>query len=416
MNRGDVAIACRDVWKSYRVYHQRSHTLKEKVLSRRNRFDEFWALRGVDMEVRRGTTLGILGPNGSGKSTLLKTMARVLEPNRGSVEVAGVVSPLLELGTGFHPELTGRENLYLGGSLLGRTRHDVDARYDEIVEFAVMGDFMDMPLKNYSSGMQARLAFALASSVDPEILLVDEVLSVGDERFQIRCHQRMAEFRAQGRTIVLVSHNLDTIRSLCSEAAWMDKGTVRHAGPASEVVGRYLAEVHGDTDVGLGGPDAMADPSAPEPGSRYGNGHALITDVALLDGRGAPAGDFRTGRTLTIRLRYRTDRAVDDVCCGVAVHRAGDLTHVFGQNTGQAGFPLTLSTEGLIEFTVASLPLLPGRYVVTVALHDQGGRTVYDWHERRYPLVVSENPALPPAAGILQVDGRWTSVVSPVAV
>ncbi|MDQ4133779.1 MAG: ABC transporter ATP-binding protein [Actinomycetota bacterium] len=406
MTRGDVAIRCRDVWKSYRVYHQRSHTLKEKVLSRRNRFDEFWALNGVDLEVRTGTTLGILGSNGCGKSTLLKTMARVLTPNRGSVEVSGTVSPLLELGTGFHPELTGRENLYLGGSLLGRTQRDIASKYDEIVEFAVMADFMDMPLKNYSSGMQARLAFALASSVDPEILLVDEVLSVGDERFQIRCHQRIAEFRAEGRTIVLVSHNLDTIRSLCSQAAWMENGIVRSAGPAHDVVGTYLVEVHGETD------DRQSSPSL---GSRYGNGHARITDVVLLDGDGVVADGFRTGETLRLRLNYQADDAVDDVCCGVAVHRADDLTHVFGQNTRQAGFPLTLSPEGMIEFTVPSLPLLPGRYVVTLALHDQGGKTVYDWHERRYPLLVSENPALPPGAGLVHVAGRWKMLTPPVA-
>ncbi len=406
MSRGDVAIGCRGIWKSYRVYHQRSHTLKEKVLARRNRFEEFWALSGVDLEVQRGTTLGILGPNGSGKSTLLKTMARVLTPNRGSVEVSGAVSPLLELGTGFHPELTGRENLYLGGSLLGRTRRDIAAKYDDIVEFAVMADFMDMPLKNYSSGMQARLAFALASSVDPEILLVDEVLSVGDERFQIRCHQRIAEFRAEGRTIVLVSHDLDTIRSLCSEAAWMEKGTVRQAGPAHDVVSSYLVEVHGDTTGGL---------SSSAPGSRYGNGHARITEVVLLDGGGVPVKDVRTGEAITLRLRYHADRAIDDACCGVAVHRADDLTQVFGQNTGQAGFPLALSSEGIIEFTVASLPLLPGRYVVTVALHDQGGKTVYDWHERRYPLVVSENPALPPSAGVVHMAGRWKTLASHVA-
>ncbi len=406
MTRADVAIRCRDVWKSYRVYHQRSHSLKEKVLSRRNRYEEFWALRGVDLDVPTGTTLGILGSNGSGKSTLLKTMACVLTPNRGSVEVSGTVSPLLELGTGFHPELTGRENLYLGGSLLGRTQRDIASKYDEIVEFAVMGDFIDMPFKNYSSGMQARLAFALASSVDPEILLVDEVLSVGDERFQIRCHQRIAEFRAEGRTIVLVSHNLDTIRALCSEAAWMEEGTVRRAGPAHDVVGTYLVEVHGATD------DAH---SSPELGSRYGNGQARITNVVLLDRDGLEADDFRTGETLRLRLHYQADHAIDDVCCGVAVHRAGDLTHVFGQNTQQAGFPLTLSSEGMIEFTVPSLPLLAGRYLVTLALHDQGGTTVYDWHERRYPLVVSENPALPPGAGIVHVAGRWKALAPPVA-
>ena len=395
----DLAVECRGVWKSYRIYHQRSHTLKERVLTRRNVYEEFWALKDIELEVPAGKTIGIVGPNGSGKSTLLKTMARILTPNKGSVQVNGRVSSLLELGTGFHPELTGRENVYLGGSLLGQSRRDVARRFDEIVEFAGIPDFMDMPVKNYSSGMYARLAFAVAISVDPEILIVDEVLSVGDERFQMRCYERIAELRAQGRTIVLVSHSLDTVRSLCSDAVWLEKGEVAARGEAHDVVARYLGEVHNAA--------AAEGASSGGSGQRYGSGDAEITGVSFLDGQGVVRGAFRTGDELTVQVGWRAGRLLDDVSCGIAIYRAETLAHVFGQNTRQAGLRLALDGEGVIEFRIPSLPMLKGHYVVTVALHDESVKKVYDWHERRYSFIVLENTAMAAEAGMVHVEGSW---------
>jgi len=400
-----VAIACQGVWKSYRIYHQRSHSLKEKVLSRRNVYEEFWALKGIDLEVPVGETLGIVGPNGSGKSTLLKTMARILTPNKGFVQVFGTMSSLLELGTGFHPELTGRENVYLGGSLLGQSTREIEGRYDSIVDFAGIENFMDMPVKNYSSGMYARLAFAVAISVEPEILLVDEVLSVGDESFQMRCYERIADFRAQGRTIVLVSHSLDTIRSLCSQAVWIDHGEIQEMGEAHDVVASYLGEVHREM---------AAHPGVSREGDRWGSGEAEITSVTLEGGGGA-SGSFRTGDPMTIRVGYRADKPIDDVSCGVAIYRAETLAHVFGQNTFEAGVDLRLNGEGTIEFTVDALPLLKGPYVLTVALHDHAVKQVYDWHERRYSFIVFENPEDHHQAGMVRVDGTWRTSSSPVA-
>ena len=181
---GESAVVCEEVWKSFRIYHQRSNSLKERVITRRNHFEEFWALKDISLEIPHGATLGIVGSNGSGKSTLLKTIARILTPNKGSVHVEGRMSSLLELGTGFHPELTGRENVFLGGSVMGMSKLELNKNYSGIVEFAGIESFIDMPMKNYSSGMYARLAFALAISVDPEILVIDEVLAVGDEDFQ----------------------------------------------------------------------------------------------------------------------------------------------------------------------------------------------------------------------------------------
>lgn len=398
----DVAIECQGVWKSYRIYHQRSHTLKEKVLTRRNRYDDFWALRGVDLEVPAGTTFGIIGANGSGKSTLMKSLARIFTPNRGTVTVRGSVSPLLELGTGFHPELTGRENLYLGGSLLGQTRSHIRSRFDDIVDFAGIGEFMDAPVKNYSSGMYARLAFALAINVDPEILLVDEVLSVGDESFQMRCYQRIAELRMEGRTIVMVSHNLDTIRSMCSHAVWLERGKVVLAGEADDVAAGYLDDVHRDASQHSG--------LAPS-GTTEGSGEVEIAGVTFVDRNGVSQGAFRTNDPFTVRVRYRATTRTTDVACGIAVLSADNLAYLFGHTSNAAGISLDLQGEGTIEFTLPSLPLLQGSYVVTVAMEGVEVPRTFDLHDRRYSFLVFENPELPLQAGMVRVDGSWS--VSP---
>ncbi len=411
MAGSEPAISCRGVWKSYRIYHQRSHTLKEKVLSRRNLYEDFWALKGIDLDVSRGTTTGIIGTNGSGKSTLLKTMARILTPNRGSLEVHGKMSPLLELGTGFHPELTGRENVYLGSSLLGQSRRQVDERYDEIVDFAGIADFMDTPVKNYSSGMYARLAFAVAISVDPEILLVDEVLSVGDEGFQVRCHQRMAELRDQGCTVVVVSHSLATVRALCSEAAWIDAGTVRQCGPSGDVVAAYLDAVHEGLLPGAPGAPAPAEGS----GGHTLTGEARILDVSFVTPRGGPCAALHTGDSVTIRIRTVASRPLDDVSCGIAIHRGDDATLVFGQNTAEAGYALHLEGESVVEFAVEQLPLRAGAHTLTVALHDAAVRTVFDWHDKRYPLLVRADDARRASAGAAYIEGRWSATALPAA-
>jgi lipopolysaccharide transport system ATP-binding protein len=395
----DIAIRCAEVWKSYRIYHQRSHSLKERLLTRRNSFDEFWALQDVSFEVPAGATLGIIGSNGSGKSSLLKVIARILTPNRGAVEVKGSMSSLLELGTGFHPELTGRENVYLAGSLLGQRRAAIDAKYDSIVEFAGIADFMDLPVKNYSSGMYARLAFAVAISVEPDILLIDEVLSVGDESFQMRCFERIAEYRAEGRTIVLVSHGLDNIRSLCADAVWLDHGKVRSIGASHDVVGEYLSEVH-RTAEHLG---------AAAPSDRYGSMEAEIVDVTFLDGQHNAQGAFRTGEPMTMRVRYKASAPIPEAACVIQVYRSDNLWHVYGQSTRDAGMDLVLDRTGEVEFRVPALPLLKGTFVVTVALQDEHGRKVYDCHDRKYSFIVFENTELSFEAGAVHIDGVWTT-------
>jgi len=400
-----TAIEVVDVSKSFRVYHERSNTLKERFLGRGNKFEEFWALKNVSFEVPTGSTLGIVGPNGSGKSTTLKVLARILTPNRGYVRVNGTIASLLELGTGFHPDLTGKENVYLASSVLGRTERQTDALYDQIVDFAGVEQFMDLPVKNYSSGMYARLAFAVSISVEPEVLLLDEVLAVGDEEFQMKCFERIAHFRQDGRTIVLVSHSLDTIRNMCADALWIEKGDLRAYGPSDEVVSQYLGDVHVDSGAPTHDPDA----------TRWGNGAVTITNVRTLDATGQATMTLRGGDAATIEIDYETNRVVDDIVIGIALHRAdsGELVH--GQNSLRSDLGGTLPRSGTVRFTTPELPLLKGPHLLTVAAHDRTSSTIYDWRDREFAIQVMDSSRTLGQAGLVYVPGMWSLAEVPQA-
>jgi ABC-type glutathione transport system ATPase component len=274
---------------------------------------------------------------------------------------------------------------------------------------------MESPVKSYSTGMYARLAFAVAVTVEPDILLLDEVLSVGDESFQLRCSERMAEFRADGRTIVLVSHSLDTVRNLCSRAVWIDKGVVKAAGESHDVVATYLGEVYQEEYHHEERHEERAEDGAPSETPRLGTGEAEITDVHLLDSADAPASSFRTGDPMTIRISYRFKKHVERASCGVAVFRAENLAYLFGHNSRDGGVDLVSTPEGTIEYTVPALPLLPGGYVITVALHDTVKR-IYDYRDREYSFVVFKRPGMPDDDGIVQVASQWKLSATSVSV
>ncbi len=238
------AVVVDHLSKRFRLYTERNATLKSALMRGRvSRFEELWAVKDVSFEVPRGTTLGLIGRNGSGKSTLLKVLARILHPDEGRVTMNGRVASLLEVGSGFHPELSGRENIYLNGSILGMSRKEIDRRFDDIVDFSEVRRFIDQPVKNYSSGMYVRLGFSVAVHVSPDILIVDEVLAVGDAAFKTKSKRKFAEFRKEGRTIILVSHSMGQVRALCDQVAWLDQGTLRSLGPTDEVVDEYLAYI-----------------------------------------------------------------------------------------------------------------------------------------------------------------------------
>ncbi len=241
----EPAIEVRDVGKRFRLYHERNQSLKSAFMRRKvSDHEDFWALRDVSFTIPEGTTYGLIGSNGSGKSTLLKCLAKILYPDEGTISSHGRLAALLEVGSGFHPELSGRENIYLNGSILGMKRHEIDSKFDEIVDFSGIAPFIDQPVKNYSSGMYVRLGFSVAINVDPDILVVDEILAVGDAEFQEKCNDKFADFKRRGKTVVLVSHSLPTVSEMCDEAAWIEKGALRFDGAVDEAIGRYSSDVY----------------------------------------------------------------------------------------------------------------------------------------------------------------------------
>ena len=368
------AVSIDGLWKYFRMYHEKNQYLKSTMLNgRRSRFDEFWALKDISFEIPEGSTFGIIGSNGSGKSTLLKCLAGILTPDRGSLQVNGRISALLELGAGFHPDLTGRENVFLNGAILGMTNREIEKNFDDIIEFAGLGQFIDTPVKNYSSGMVVRLGFAIATNVDPEILIIDEVLAVGDASFQQRCFEKIESFRKDGRTIILVSHGLPQVTQLCSMAAWLDRGSLRMIGTAFDVVSEYTGVSH----------EARPKATAEDIGDRWGTGEADITSVQLLNKQGQIVDDFETNSPATFRISYSCPTPIKDAVFGIRItHLHG--TVMWGSNTKRRGIVIpTLTGTGYIDLQIESLPLLEGTYDLTVALSDMSEIHEYDHWERR---------------------------------
>jgi ABC-type polysaccharide/polyol phosphate transport system ATPase subunit len=393
------AVSVDSVSKRFRLYNERNQSLKSTLLQRRRgRFEEFWALRDVSLEVPRGTAMGLIGENGSGKSTLLKCMARILRPDAGHITTDGKVSALLELGAGFHHELSGRENVYLNGSILGLGKKELDRKFDDIVGFAGLERFIDSPVKNYSSGMYLRLGFSVAINVNPDVLLVDEVLAVGDESFQRRCRAKFEELRSAGRTVVLVSHALETIRELCSMAAWLDAGALRAIGPVDTVIDHYLHIVDGGDDGGDVAP---------------GTGANAIVQIELLDRHQSPVREAHTGEPVTLRFHYRLDGSLGGPAFAMALHTV-DGFEVSAAASGEVGSPPAHAGRGHVDFRVPELRLLPGAYDVSASLSDPSSGVTVDAHERAFRFLVEPGADHGSTGGVVDLGGRWD--VDPVPV
>jgi ABC-type polysaccharide/polyol phosphate transport system ATPase subunit len=391
------AITVDDVSKRFRIYHERNQSLKGALLRRkRGNFEEFWALRDVSLAVPEGASMGLIGENGSGKSTLLKCMARILRPDSGHIATEGKISALLELGAGFHHELSGRENVYLNGSILGLSRKELDRKFDDIVQFAGLDRFIDSPVKTYSSGMYLRLGFSVAINVNPDVLLVDEVLAVGDEQFQRRCKDKFAELRAQGRTVVLVSHALETIRELCDVAAWLDGGRLRLEGPVDAVVDGYL-DAQAPPPAGADGADAAPAPAV--------GGNAVV-GIELLDSRGRHTREALTGDAVTLRFHYLLDGAVERPVFGMAVHTDEGI-----EVTNAAMTPDVKADDcgphGHVDLRVEALPLLAGTYDISATLADGATGGVLDEHRRAFRFVVDAGHPHGSTGGIVDLGGSW---------
>jgi ABC-type polysaccharide/polyol phosphate transport system ATPase subunit len=348
--------------------------------------------------------VGIVGSNGSGKSTLLKLLGGILKPTTGAVAVHGRVSALIELGAGFHPEFTGRENVYINGVLLGLSRAEIRARFDEIVAFAGLEAFVDSPVKTYSSGMYMRLGFAIAVTVDPDVLLIDEVLAVGDEAFQHRCVGKIQEFKAAGKTIVLVSHDLGSIERLCDEVVWLDGGRLQAHGEAREIVSRYLDHVAREEARALGVEHTQAEAVARTgTGARGGGRDVELTHVHLSGGDGQERYLFETGESCTVHLAYRAHRPIEDPVFGVGIFRK-DGVCCYGTNTALEGLTWgKVDADGVVTMLIERLDLIEGEYLLDVAVHARDGHP-YDYHSRLYAFAVRSRVR---DTGVARLSHRW---------
>ncbi len=393
---------------SKRFYlNQHSQTVQEVLFGRFRKVkagemeQEFWPLQDISFEIAAGETVGIIGPNGVGKSTILKLIARILEPTSGTITTHGRVRTLLELGAGFHPDLTGRENIYLNGAILGLGRDEIKRKFEQIVEFSELEQFIDMPVKHYSSGMYVRLGFSVAIHTEPEILLVDEVLSVGDAAFQLKCMEQIDHLRESGVTILFVSHSVDAVRSICSRAMWLSEGKLVANGSVEAVVSRYLDHTWAQEEERQ---QANSDEQEQED-RRWGSGKVEITNVQLLDAQGVERQQFQVGDTLIMQIHYRTTERIERPVFGMAIHR-NDGVHVTGPNTKFAGHDIPwIEGSGSVQYVIKSLPLLEGLYHISVAVHNWADTEMYDYHDRLYTFRVL--PSEGERYGIITLRGEW---------
>ena len=434
----DWVVKATDLSKRFDIYLNDRSRLYE-FFGNRSHHTEHWALRDVSFEVKRGRSFGIIGPNGAGKSTLLKIIGGITRPTEGMLELRATLSTLLDLGLGFHQDFTGRQNIRLNCSLLGMADEQIDARIPDIIRFAELGDFIDLPVRTYSAGMNLRLGFAIAAHADSDIFLVDEVLAVGDQYFQRRCINKIEEFLEKGRTIILVSHDLHAVRSLCDEALWLDRGQVRALGPARDVVDRYLDI---ERERASGGRAKVVRPFVPNPTPRdvlpevarvhttfddpelaravqrgcrlddaaavwaqeaeteaydindgdtpivQGSGEVRVLSVRILDGHGRPRTGFQTGEDLVVAVTFRTTMTVERPIFGVAIFRS-DGVYIHGPNT-RYDQVLDGDYNGIYTFWIAwrKLPLLRGRYRLSVAVFDKNHLKPHVWHNQLHDFEV----------------------------
>lgn len=391
---GSSAVIVDDVSKMFRLHFERNQHIKSSILKgRRARYEEFWALDSVSFEVPAGETFGIIGHNGSGKSTLLKCLAKILRPERGTIKVVGSMSALLELGAGFHPELSGRENIFLNASILGLSKSDVIRKFDDIVEFAGLERFIDLPVKSYSSGMYARLGFSVAVNVEPDVLLIDEVLAVGDEAFYRRSAERIADLRSDGRTAVIVSHALGSVRSLCNTVAWLDHGKLVMIGPASVVVDTYTGQSHEDRV------------ETADHHNRWGSGELRVERFEILDRDGVPRLKLRAGEPYVLRIHIAAYATVDQPVVGFEIYQV-EGAFLTGTDTRSRNMLIpSFSEAGYVDFGISSLPLNSGMFDISVRISDWSMTHDFDRVERiaRFDVVSGDFVDV----GLVNAPGSW---------
>lgn len=402
-------IELENVSVKYRVPQEQIGTFKEyviRLMQGKVKHRSFNALNKVSLSVNRGEVFGLIGHNGAGKSTLLKLVAKVIRPTGGRVIVRGKVAPLLEVGAGFHPELTGRENVFLNGAMLGFSQEEMKEKFPRIVEFAELGDFIDAPLRTYSSGMSARLGFAVATDSQPDILIVDEILSVGDEAFQHKSYERIQSIKAQGATILLVSHSMSVIEGMCQRAAWLHRGQILSMDNAKAVVDRYLGLVSEEENrqlIAAGHHQEESDERDYQP--------IEIRQVRILNQQGHEQQIFHTGEGMQIEIEYAAHEAIDSLEVGLAIHRQ-DGVHITGPNTAFDGLDIKASPGvGGVVYTIPSIPLMEGMYQLSVSLVNRAGNVMLDYHDHYYTFRLNNRGHdIRERYGVMTMNGAWRTL------
>jgi ABC-2 type transport system ATP-binding protein/lipopolysaccharide transport system ATP-binding protein len=395
------AIVVDHLSKRFRLPTERRNSLKERVLRGGGTYREFWALQDVSLEVQPATTFGLIGHNGSGKSTLLKVLAGILRPTSGAVTVDGRVSALLELGAGFHPELTGRDNILLNGSILGLSQKQILAAMDRIIEFSGIGEFIDAPVKVYSSGMYVRLGFSIAVNLDPEVLIIDEVIAVGDEEFQRKCFDHLYQLKRRGCTIVFVSHSMPLVTSLCDEAAWIDHGRVRHLGNPIEVADAYLSAVNALERQAAG--TAEQDDGSK---GRRGSGAVAVRGLEILGSDGQQTIVTTPHEAITLRIRLGASEMVTGVGLKLQLETEGGI--VVGSPTQRfTEMVLEPGEEVVIDYAIPAVSLQPGTYAVSVTVADPSMAHVFDDRDRSFLLHVRGGGSSG-EGGLVDLGGHWS--------
>lgn len=407
----DPAVAVDHVTKEFRMYVENRNSLKERFVRGAPKGSQtFKALSDVSLSIHRGSTFGLIGHNGSGKSTMLKLLAGVYRPTSGTIRVDGRVSALLELGAGFHGELTGRENIRLNGAILGYSKKQIDRQMDEIIEFADIGEFIDAPVKVYSSGMYVRLGFAVAVMLDPEILIVDEIIAVGDEEFQRRCFDHLFKLRAQGVTIALVTHSMGLAKELCDDAIWLDHGVEMEQGPVAKIIGSYLDSVNRA--------EAEADPSSrtskPVDGGmdgHRGSGEARVTEVAIQNDDGEPVAFVCPGDSVVLSFRVSAVRSIPSGAIGLGIITENGL-FISGASSNETNIAYDIPVgESVVQFHLPYLILQPGTYQIAASVTSKGH--TFDYVESAGQLIVRPKSG-DVEPGYFRLQGNWSDSLNTV--
>lgn len=425
------AIEVNHITKSFKVYLDKGSTIKEKVLFRnRRRYEERQVLKDISFEVKKGEAIGLIGHNGCGKSTTLKLLTRIMYPDSGTIEMAGRVSSLIELGAGFHPDMSGRENIYINASIFGLSKKEIDRRLDDIIAFSELEDYIDNPVRTYSSGMYMRLAFSVAINVDADILLIDEILAVGDVAFQAKCFNRLREIKKAGTTIVIVSHSLSQIEQICERSIWIHDGEIREEGAPRIVDPKYMAymsrkeserkkklaakkleeqkleeedkpkepaekkeldeitsekpeqkEANKPANTEETKKDEVLEEKQPEDEKRWGSREVYMKNVTVLDKDGTECTDFQNDEPFIIRIEYKAEKRLDDVVFGIAIYRS-DQVYIYGSNTLiDYSSSNVLEGEGYIDLKIERMPVNAGTYTIDLAFHRPDGFNYDFWRE-----------------------------------